>query len=260
MRYFRNFGFSLGSGVITFAFFVMFGFFFLVTQFLQFVRGYSPLDAGVATLPLALALVAVSPRSAVLSAKLGVTTVISGGFGFVTAGFVLMATIDASSPYWLIAIALVLLGIGMGVTVAPATGSIMTAVPLNKAGVGSAVNDTTREVGGALGIAVLGSIANSVYRSGIDADSLGSLPPDAADAAGESIGAALSIAGELPGDIGAALANDAREAFTTAFNTALGASAVVAATIGLIVFGLGRRFRDTTASTPERDPDVRSDA
>jgi DHA2 family multidrug resistance protein-like MFS transporter len=254
MRYFRNFGFSLGSGVITFAFFVMFGFFFLMTQFLQFVRSYSPLDAGVATLPLAVALVAVSPRSAALSARLGVTTVISGGFAFVTAGFVLMANVDASSPYWMIAIALVLLGIGMGVTVAPATGSIMAAVPLNKAGIGSAVNDTTREVGGALGIAVLGSIANSVYRSGIDTDTLAALPPEVADTAGESVGAALAVAGRLPGATGAELASAARDAFTTAFNTALGSSAAVAAIIGLIVFGLGRRFRerarDLHASAP----------
>lgn len=246
MGYFRNLGFSLGSGVITFAFFVMFGFFFLMTQFLQFVRGYSPLDAGVATLPLAVALVAVSPRSAALSARLGVTTVISGGFAFVTAGFLLMATIDASSPYWMIAIALVLLGIGMGVTVAPATGSIMAEVPLNKAGIGSAVNDTTREVGGALGIAALGSIANSVYRSGIDGNTLESLPPDVGDAAGESIGAALAIARTLPGDIGAVLTTEAQEAYTSAFNTALGASAAVAAVVGVLVFALGLRFRTTT--------------
>jgi hypothetical protein len=165
-----------------------------------------------------------------------------------------MANVDASSPYWMIAIALVLLGIGMGVTVAPATGSIMAAVPLNKAGIGSAVNDTTREVGGALGIAVLGSIANSVYRSGIDTDTLAALPPEVADTAGESVGAALAVAGRLPGATGAELASAARDAFTTAFNTALGSSAAVAAIIGLIVFGLGRRFRerarDLHASAP----------
>ena len=143
----------------------MFGFFFLLTQFLQFVRGYSPLDAGVATLPLAFTLVLVSPRSVALAARFGVTSVVTVGFAFIVAGFALMATVDASTPYLVIAMSLVLTGIGMGVTTAPATGSIMSAVPLNKAGVGSAVNDTTREVGGALGIAVLGSIANSVYRS-----------------------------------------------------------------------------------------------
>ncbi len=129
----------------------------------------------------------------------------------------------------------------MGITVAPATGSIMSAVPMNKAGVGSAVNDTTREVGGALGIAVLGSIANSAYRSEIDAGVLAQLPPDAAAAAGESIGAATQIAASLPAEIGGALQSAAGDAFTTAFGNSLLAAAAVSAVIGVIVFFTGRR-------------------
>jgi EmrB/QacA subfamily drug resistance transporter len=246
--FFDDPGFSIGAGVITFAFFVMFGFFFLITQFLQYVRGYSPLDAGVATLPLAATLVAVSPRSASLSDRIGATSVISAGFGFIVAGFAVMAFVDADSSYLMIAVALVLLGIGMGITVAPATGSIMAAVPINKAGVGSAVNDTTREVGGALGIAVLGSIANSVYRSGIDADAFAALPPEAADVAQESVGGAISIAAELPAEVGSFLATEARDAFTDAFNVALGSAAVVAGLIGVIVFFFGRRFELRTDS------------
>jgi MFS transporter, DHA2 family, multidrug resistance protein len=241
MDLFRNPAFSIGAGVITFAFFVMFGFFFLMTQFLQFVRGYSPLDSGVATLPLAATLVIVSPRSAAIADKIGSTKVISTGFAFIVAGFAVLTQVDASSPYLMIAVALVLLGIGMGITVAPGTGSIMSAVPLNKAGVGSAVNDTTREVGGALGIAVLGSIANSAYRSNIDSGVLSALPGDAAAAAGESVGAAMQIARGMPGDAGAALAASAGDAFTTAFNTALGSAAVVAAVIGVAVLFIGRR-------------------
>ena len=241
MSYFRNRHFSMGSGVVTFAFAVMFGFFFLMTQFLQFVRGYSPLDAGVATLPLAAMLVLVSPRSAVLSERLGAYKVMAAGFGFVTVGFVVMSAVDNSSPYLLIAVALVLLGIGMGITVAPATGSIMSAVPLNKAGVGSAVNDTTREVGGALGIAILGSIANSAYRANIDDGVLASLPAEAADAAGESVGAAVQISASLPVEVGAALQAAAGDAFTTAFGNSLLAAAAVAAVIGVIVAVTGRR-------------------
>ncbi|MFN3256790.1 MAG: MFS transporter [Ilumatobacter sp.] len=241
MSFFRNPGFSIGSGVITFGFFVMFGFFFLVTQFLQFVRDYSPLDAGVATLPLAAALIAVSPRSAAIAARVGATNVMSVGFGFVAAGFVVMSTVEASTSYLVIALSLVLLGIGMGITVAPATGSIMAAVPLNKAGVGSAVNDTTREVGGALGIAVLGSIANSAYRSEVDPAVLAGLPAEASVAAGESIGAAIQIAAGLPVEVGGALATSARDAFTTAFSSSLLSSAIVAIVIGSIVFVVGRR-------------------
>jgi MFS transporter, DHA2 family, multidrug resistance protein len=241
MTFFKDRSFSTGSGVITFAFFVMFGFFFLMTQFLQFVRGYSPLDAGVATLPLAAVLVAVSPRSAGWAAQVGATKVIGAGFAFVAAGFAVMSTVDTSSPYLLIALALILLGIGMGITVAPATGSIMSAVPLNKAGVGSAVNDTTREVGGALGIAVLGSIANSAYRSNIDQRVLAQLPPESAGPARESIGAAIQVARGLPVELGTALSRAAGDAFTTAFSNALLAAAGVAAVIGIVVFSSGRR-------------------
>jgi DHA2 family multidrug resistance protein-like MFS transporter len=240
MTLFRNRSFSVGSGVITFAFLVMFGFFFLITQFLQFVRGYSPLDAGVATLPLAAMLVAVSPRSAALSEKIGASKVMGAGFAFVAVGFVVMSTVDTSSPYLLIAAALMLLGIGMGITVAPATGSIMSAVPLNKAGVGSAVNDTAREVGGALGIAVLGSIANSAYRSNIDDNVLAGLPPEVSGPAGESIGAAVQIAAALPAEIGVPLQAAAGEAFTTAFGNSLLAAAAVAVVVAVAVFLSGR--------------------
>ncbi len=248
MAYFGDLGFSVGAGVITFAFFVMFGFFFLITQFLQFVRDYSPLDAGVATLPLAVALVAVSPRSAGLAEAIGPTRVIAVGFGFIVAGLALMSFVAADTSYLVIAIALVLLGIGMGITVAPGTGSIMAAVPLNKAGVGSAVNDTTREVGGALGIAVLGSIANSAYRTEIDDAVLRTLPAEAADAAGESVGAAAQVAAQLPPEIGMTLAAESKDAFTTAFNTALGSGAVVAAVAGLVVWFVGRNHQPTVVT------------
>ncbi len=258
MKFFRDGGFSLGSGVITFAFFVMFGFFFLITQFLQFVRGYSPLDAGVATLPLAGALIAVSPRSAGWAARVGASKVIGFGFGFVAAGMVLMSTVSTASSYLVIAAALVLLGIGMGITVAPATGSIMSAVPLNKAGVGSAVNDTTREVGGALGIAVLGSIANSAYRSEIDGDVLAQLPPDAAAAAGESVGAATQIAASLPAEIGNALQTAAGNAFTDAFSRSLLAAGGVALVAGIGVLLVGRRADASMRQTDVMDPELAS--
>lgn len=244
MSYFSDRGFSLGSGVITLAFLVMFGFFFLFTQLLQFVRDYSPLDAGVATLPLALALVIVSPRSATLGERIGPPNVIAAGFAFVVAGFVVMATVGEDTSYLVIAGALVLLGIGMGITVAPATGQIMAAVPLNKAGVGSAVNDTTREVGGALGIAVLGTIANATYRSSIDTEGLQALPAPAADAVEESIGGAVAVADQAPApELGMLLLDDARDAFTSATSTTFLAAAVVAAVAGIAVFLVGQGGR-----------------
>lgn len=203
------------------------------------------------TLPLAATLVLVSPRSAALSEKIGAAKVMSTGFGFIAAGLAVLTQVDTSSSYLVIAGALILLGIGMGITVAPATGSIMAAVPMNKAGVGSAVNDTTREVGGALGIAVLGSIANSAYRSDIGGDALAKLPPDAAAAARDSIGAAGEVAKAVPGDGAATLLAEAKDAFVTAFHTSLGAAAIIAAVIGVGVFVAGRRAVDPVNDATE---------
>src|SRR5215213_2394211 len=196
LAFFRDIRFSVGTGVITFAFFAMFGFFFLFTQYLQFVRGYSPLNAGVATLPLAFTLVLVSPRSAALAERFGAGRVIAAGFSLLLCGFGVLASVGPDSPYLELALALVLLGGGMGITVAPATGGIMASVPLSRAGVGSAVNDTTRELGGALGIAVLGSIVSSAYRGSVD---VSGLPQPLQGAAGESMGAAAAVADRIGG-------------------------------------------------------------
>ncbi|MEO1063714.1 MAG: DHA2 family efflux MFS transporter permease subunit [Actinomycetota bacterium] len=247
MDFFGDRRFSAGSGVITLAFFSMFGFFFLFTQYLQFVRGYSPLEAGLATLPLAVTLVIVSPRSAGLAERLGQGVVIGVGFVLMVAGFVVMGLVSPDTAYLGLVAGLVLLGAGMGITVAPATGGIMASVPLGKAGVGSAVNDTTREVGGALGIAVLGSVASSAYRDGI---SLDQAPAEIAEVAGESIGAASVVAAEVGGPVGEALAGEAGRAFTDAFNAAMLVSASVAIVAGIAaVAALGRR---RTSGEPAR--------
>ncbi|MEX2627685.1 MAG: MFS transporter [Ilumatobacteraceae bacterium] len=243
---FRRRGFSIGSGVITFAFFVMFGFFFLMTQYLQLVRGYSPLDAGVAALPLALMLVLVSPRSAALTERFGIGTVIPTGFAVLVAGLVIMALLGPDTPYIVFAAGLVLLGAGMGITVAPATGSIMSSVPLNRAGIGSAVNDTTRELGGSLGIAVLGSIATSVYRGQVDTSDL---PPALAGPASESVGAAVAVGQQVGGDVGEALAASAGNAFTEAFNTTMAAGAVVGVLSAIAVAWAARRHNVPTVAT-----------
>lgn len=245
LELFRDRRMSVGSGVVTAAFFSMFGFFFLFTLYLQFVRGYSPLSAGLSTLPMALTLVAVAPRSAALAERLGTGRVIASGFVLVAAGFGVMAAVGPGTPYLVLAAALVLLGAGMSLTAAPATGSIMSAVPHAKAGVGSAVNDTTREVGGALGIAVLGSVSSAAYRSAIDLDGL-PLPPPVARAAGESVGAARVIADGLPG--GAELAARAGQAFTDAFNVASSVSAVLALVAAAAVFSAFSRGAEQRAS------------
>lgn len=250
LELFRDRRMSVGSGVITVAFFVMFGLFFLFTLYLQFVRGYSPLPAGLSTLPLALALIAIAPRSAALAERLGTGPVISTGFILITAGFGVLAFITADTPYFVLAVAMVLLGAGMSLTAAPATGSIMSAVPHAKAGVGSAVNDTTREVGGALGIAVLGSIASAAFRSSLDLGGL-SLPPAVAAAATDSVGEAMNIARQIPG--GAELASRAGTAFTDAFNVASLVAAALALAAAAAVFSVFSR-RSERAAAAEHGP------
>ena len=238
MEYFRARPFSTGTSIITVGFMVMFGFFFLMTQYFQFVKGYSPLRAGLATLPFAITMIALSPRSDGFVKRFGLNRVVTGGFSSMAAGFVVLGLVQPDTPYALIVVALVLLAGGMAVTIAPATGAIMSAVPLNKAGVGSAVNDTTREFGGALGIAVLGSIVASRYRSGFDPDGL---PPEIAEAAGESVGAAVAIGSRVGGEAGGSLIAQAGVAFTDAVNAAFLVSAVIAVLAGGVVFAVGRR-------------------
>jgi EmrB/QacA subfamily drug resistance transporter len=235
LTFFRNRRFSIGSGVITIAFFVMFGFFFLTTQYLQFARGYSPLEAGLALLPLPIMFVAVSPRSAALAERFGAARVMATGLVIVAFGFTILTLLTPGTPYIVVAAAYAVLGTGMSVTAAPATAEIMSAVPLAKAGVGSAVNDTTRELGGALGIAILGSIANSAYRANIDLSGIGLAASPRGDAQ-ESVGAAAGVASSVPG--GAEVKARAATAFTDAFNLASAVSIglALAAAVAVLVF------------------------
>lgn len=235
MHLFRIREFSAGSAVITLSFFAMFGFFFVLTQYLQLVRGYSPLESGLSGLPMAVTLVIVAPRSAALADRHGLGPVVAAGFALVALGFSMVSQFDPGTAYVVIAVALSLLGAGMGMAVAPATGAIMSSVPMAKAGVGSAVNDTTREVGGALGIAVLGSVVTAAYRSRLDVSDLG-LPPDVAALAENSVGAAVQVGKQIPG--GDVLASRAGVAFTEALNISAGVSVAVAVVAGVVAYRL----------------------
>jgi DHA2 family multidrug resistance protein-like MFS transporter len=236
---FRDRRFSVGSGVITLAFFVMFGFFFIVTQYLQFGRQYSPLEAGVALLPLPVVFVGVSPRSAVLAARYGAPRVMAVGLAIMAGAFLVLSVVTPETPYLLLAAAFAVLGAGMGVTAAPATGEIMSAVPLSKAGVGSAVNDTTRELGGALGIAILGSIANGAYRGAVELRGLG-LGDAARRHAEESIGTAAQVASDAAR--GGLVRDRAASAFAEAFGVTSRVSIgiILAAAVAVLVFSRSR--------------------
>lgn len=233
-RYFRNRRFTLGSLTITTSFLAMFGFFFLVTLYLQFGQGHSPLGSAVRTIPFALTMVVVAPRSAGFAVRYGARNTVVGGLVMVAGGLVGVSFLDIASPYWHLVVWLVILASGLAILMPPSTDDIVSSLPQSKAGVGSAVNDTTREVGGALGIAILGSLVSMGYRSGID-DALVGLPAEAAEAARDSIGGALGVAAQVGGEQGAALVAAAGSAFTDGIGLAfLVGAGVLAATAALV--------------------------
>jgi EmrB/QacA subfamily drug resistance transporter len=244
LRFFARPGFSIGTATISMTFFAMFGMWFLMTQYLQSVRGFTPLEAGIRTLPMVVTMMIAAPRSARLVARFGNRTVLTVGLGLVASAFVVLATIDAQTDYWVIAVGFICLGAGMGNVTAPATGAIMTALPIAKAGVGSAVNDTAREVGGSLGIAVLGSILAAGYRH--DVASVPGLAPESATTARQSIGAALQEATRLGGDNGARLADAARSAYVNALSLSL----LVAAVAIIVTIVVVQRSLPRTAASP----------
>jgi EmrB/QacA subfamily drug resistance transporter len=232
MEFFGNPRFSAASGAIAMVFFALFGSVFLLTQHLQFVLGYTPLQAGVRILPV-VALVVAAPLAARLTERLGTKLVVAAGLLMVAGALWLLSTVEITDGYGLVAASLALLGTGMGFTMAPATESIMGSLPLAKAGVGSAMNDTTRQVGGALGVAVLGSILASSYGAAIQ-PALQSTPPPIAQTASDSIGAATTIAAQS-GPQGQGLLEAARAAFIQGMGDALQVGAGVAALAALLV-------------------------
>ena len=157
-RLFRLRGFGSGSLSVFVQFFAAFGLIFVLLQFLQLVLGYSPLEAGAALAPMALVMVAVAPRVPRLVERVGVRPVGPAGLALMAAGLVVMSTMDAGSSYWHLLAGGLVLGLGMALATTPATTAIVASLPDSQQGVASAVNDAAREVGGALGIAVLGSV------------------------------------------------------------------------------------------------------
>jgi EmrB/QacA subfamily drug resistance transporter len=255
---FRNMRFTAASLAITLGFFALFGFIFLVTQYLQLVKGYSALQAGVRTLPFALAMVVAAVTSPKVVQRVGTKLVVATGLALMAGGFAIASTNDGSTPYSIIAGAMILMGFGLGSAAAPATESILASLPREKAGVGSAVNDTTREIGGTLGVAVLGSIMASVYGGRIlDALSDTALPAGLRTAAGDSLAAALQIAGGVGGAAGRGIALAAQDAFVHAFqigSVVTGAVALAGAVLALLFLPSRSRDEEPIAITLEREP------
>jgi EmrB/QacA subfamily drug resistance transporter len=251
---FRNLRFSAASGAVTVSFFTLFGFIFLITQYFQFVRGYAPLSTGVRLLPVALSVGAGSVAGTQLAVRAGTKLIVTAGL-VAMAGFYgwVAATTSATLSYGIIAAQMVAYGLGMGLTSAPATESIMGAISRVKAGVGSAVNDSTRLVGGTLGVAVIGSVYASVYGSRLTATMPAALPGHIGAIADQGVGAAYLAAAKITALGHPALGQALHHASTGAFLHGLTISALAAgsvAAVGALLAALFLPAQPTRPATP----------
>jgi EmrB/QacA subfamily drug resistance transporter len=251
VRFFENPRFTAASGAITLTFFTLFGSLFLMTQYLQSVLGYSALKAGALLIPQATVMMVVAPASSGFVQRFGNKIVVAFGLSGVALAMGAFALLPVNARLWQVIGTTMLLGLGMGNVMAPATDSIMGSLPRAKAGVGSAVNDTTRQMGGAVGVAVLGSILASSYQSGVlHAARLQHFPAPVTAAIKDNVGQAVSFAQHStlgPGLSGSAL-SVARSAYVSGFHSAclLGACVVVVAVGGVL------RWLPAWASDDER--------
>jgi EmrB/QacA subfamily drug resistance transporter len=260
---FQDRRFTAGSLSITFAFFALFGFIFMVTQYFQFVRGDGTLAAGVHTVPFALFTATAAPLSALAVRRLGTKVVVALGLGMMAVGFAWTTTDVAGTHFVVIVGQMFFMGFGLGLVNAPATEAILGSLPPEKAGVGSAVNDTARELGGTLGVAIVGSLFASVYAGRLGTLLAGSpLPAEALALARQSAGAGFAVAGVTAERSGAPAGELVRRSVVDAFlrgfhaGSWLAAGVVAAAALAALAF-LPARARvgsDAVDGQPAADP------
>ncbi len=232
VRVFRIPRFSAAAGAIAVAFFALFGFIFLATQYFQFVRGYSTLSAGLHTLPFAIFAGITAPFAARLAMRFGPRRVIATGLLSMCVGLVIASTFSVSTSYFGVVVwSMALIATGLSLVTSPATEAVMSSLPKEKAGSGAAVNDTTRELGGTLGVAVVGSVFASAYAPKVG-EFLGQLPvpAEAVSAARESVAAAIAVAGRAPEQVQDSIA----AAAAAAFMDGMSAGCLVAAGVALV--------------------------
>ena len=254
LRVFTSRAFSAAAGAVTVIFFALFSSLFLLTQFLQLVQGYSPLAAGVRALPFALAMAAASPVSPLLAERFGTRVIMPGGMALMGLGLADLSTAGVHTAYPLIAVAVAIMGAGMGLVMAPASNTIMTTVPAHQAGAGSAINDTIREVGGALGVAIVGSLSAAVYQSRLgSALATAHVPGAVTHAATGSVAAADLTGARLGGVPGSELISAAHSAFVTSMALGIRVAAgvaLVSAVAAVFAFAPRRPRRVGAAAAP----------
>ncbi|MCU1426618.1 MAG: drug resistance transporter, EmrB/QacA subfamily [Actinomycetia bacterium] len=239
LRVFNNRRFSGASLAVTASYFALFGFIFLITQYFQFVKAYSAFGTGVRLLPVAISIALASVTGPRIAARAGTTAVVAAGLGLFAVGVAWSSSVSAGTSYSEIAAQMVLIGAGMGFTTAPATESIMGSLSVDKAGVGSAVNDTTRELGATLGVAVVGSVFTSVYAYQLAQQSAVSrLPPAARATSARSLAAAYQVASQLGSQPAHQVIAAANHAFLDGLRAGSLVSAGVAAAAAVAVVAL----------------------
>jgi EmrB/QacA subfamily drug resistance transporter len=250
---FVNRRFSGGSLAVTAGFLTLFGFIFVITQYFQFIKAYSAFETGLRLLPVAISIAVASIVGPRIVERIGTTAVVVAGLAIFAAGLGWASTVDASTSYAVIAAQMVLLGGGLGLTTAPATESIMGSLSADKAGVGSAVNDTTRELGGTLGVAIVGSVFASIYSSRLASDSaVSALPTEVRATMERSVAAAQEVVAQLP----AGIASNARQAVDTAFLDGMQVGSLVSAGMAavaavIVAWMLPARARQTAPTAAE---------
>src|SRR6185503_13663181 len=256
VKLFANPRFSAAVAAVGLVFFAAMGTMFFLAFYLQLVRGFTPLQSGLMMTPFAAAQLIFAPRSAAMVSRFGPKAVCAAGMALVAASLAAYLFVGAATPVWVILVLAFVQGVGMANVMPPATESVMSALPREKAGVGSAVNNTIRQVGGALGIAILGSVLSAVYR-GQMSDSVAALPERVRDVASESISGAYGVAAQA-GPAGAGLIRSANDAFVTSMHWAAGGSVVVALIgIAVVLAWLPRRSASHAPVAPA--PADRSD-
>ncbi|WP_246872603.1 MFS transporter [Rhodococcus sp. DMU1] len=253
---FTNMRFTAASAAVTFAYFALFGFIFLISQYFQLVRGFGPFDTGLKFIPVAASIAVGSVLGTILAVKLGNKLIVTLGLVLFTSAFLWISTLSESTSYTEIALQMVPLGLGLGLTSAPATEAIMGAVPPEKAGIGSGMNDATREVGGTLGVAIIGSVYASLYASSLAAsDAAQALSEEVKTVAQESIGAAVYASEQLRGGGDQITAQAVSHAANSAFLGGLTAGSYVAAgvtVLGALIAALFLPSRPKEESTVRR--------
>ena len=235
IRYFRNPAFTTGTAGLMLVFLGMYGVMFLLTQYFQLVLGFTPLGAAIRLLPMPPIMLIVSPMTPRLCARFGTHRVVTTGMLFVAGGFLLFSRVGVHTPYLYILASLVPFISGMALTMSPMTGSIMSAVPPRRAGAGSAMNDASRELGAALGVAVLGSVAASKYASALDGVTR-HLPKDLQAQARSSLTGAQQVASQLPHAAGAIVRTGADAAFIDGIHLACVVGGALAVAAAVLVF------------------------